>query len=109
MKKALAVAVLLLSACSSVQQMGDRDLLTNEVRKAVGVHQVQQNAGAIALKVDAITITGTEAEVTWTESQASAVVQSKQHYTKSPAGQWLPSGEAVEVSRTAPVKTAAKR
>jgi hypothetical protein len=107
MKKALAVVAVVLSACSSVQQMGDRDLLTNEVRKAVGAHQVQQNAGRIGMKVDAIAITGTEAEVTWTESQSSAVVQSKQHFTKSPAGQWLPTGEAVEVSRTAPVKTAA--
>jgi hypothetical protein len=107
-RSVMALAVVVLSACSSVQQMGARDQLTDQVRKAVGVHQVALASGRIGMKIDSIAIAGTEADVVWTESQATAVVQTKQHFTRSPAGQWLPSGEAVELARNASAKQAAR-
>ena len=108
MKRTLmAVGLVVLAACGSVQHMGDRDQLKNQVLRAVGEKQVAQG-GRIDMKIDSIAVTGTEADVVWTESQSDSVIQSRQHYTRSPAGQWLPSGEAVELSRKAATKQAGR-
>jgi len=118
MKKLIAVAAVVLSACGSMQGMNDRDALTTEVRKTIGAQQIkynEENPGQLAkltFNVDTVAVTGSEADVTWTEtflakSNQATVVKARQHFTKSPAGEWL-RGDVTELSRTTAEKQAAK-
>jgi hypothetical protein len=118
MKKLIAVAAVVLSACGSMKGMSDRDVLSAEVRKTVGVQQIkynEENPGQLArltFNVDSVAVAGTEADVTWTETfltkaNASTVVKTKQHFTRTPGGEWL-RGDVTELSRSTTAKQAAK-